>query len=165
MRMEADPAAAGPMVQGFGSAGFRIDGEYYRAALLTVTSAVAWTPPSSLNLTLDALRPLIDARPEFILLGTGARLARPPAALVAALETINIGVEPMDSRAAARAWGVLRSEGRQIAAALYPLDWQRRNAKLSIVRTHPPRRTPGPSPPRGTGPRRSSGKAEEPHGT
>jgi uncharacterized protein len=27
----------------------------------------------------------------------------------------------MDSRAAARAWGVLRGEGRRIAAALYPL--------------------------------------------
>jgi uncharacterized protein len=28
----------------------------------------------------------------------------------------------MDSRAAARAWGVLRGEGRVIGAALYPLD-------------------------------------------
>jgi uncharacterized protein len=28
----------------------------------------------------------------------------------------------MDSRAAARAWGVIRAEGRRIAAALYPLD-------------------------------------------
>ena len=28
----------------------------------------------------------------------------------------------MDSRAAARAWGMLREEGRPIAAALYPLD-------------------------------------------
>ena len=28
----------------------------------------------------------------------------------------------MDSRAAARAWGVLRAEGREIVAALMPLD-------------------------------------------
>jgi uncharacterized protein len=28
----------------------------------------------------------------------------------------------MDSRAAARAWAVLRGEGRWIAAALYPLE-------------------------------------------
>ena len=60
-------------------------------------------------------------RPEFILIGTGATLVRPPAALVRALEAQGIGVEPMDSRAAARAWGVLRAERRTIAAALYPL--------------------------------------------
>ena len=69
----------------------------------------------------DDLAPLVAARPEFILLGTGSDLSRPPRALVAGLEERGIGIEPMDSRAAARAWGVLRGEGRQIAAALYPL--------------------------------------------
>ena len=54
-------------------------------------------------------------------LGTGPTLARPPRELVTELDAAGLGVEPMDSRAAARAWGVLRSEGRRIAAALYPL--------------------------------------------
>jgi uncharacterized protein len=120
--MEAAPSAAGPMVQGFTATGFRIDNEIYRAAMLTVTSATAWTPPPLDQLTVEALQALVDAQPEFILLGTGARLVRPAATLTAALEGMNIGLEPMDSRAAARAWGVLRSEGRQVAAALYPLD-------------------------------------------
>mgnify|MGYP002652520948 CR=1 FL=1 len=53
----------------------------------------------------------------------GKLLARPPRGLVTALEARDIGMEAMDSRAAARAWGVLRSEGRQIAAALYPIDY------------------------------------------
>jgi len=60
-------------------------------------------------------------RPEFILIGTGAVMARPPRALVDALEAEGIGVEAMDSRAAARAWGILRGEDRWIAAALLPL--------------------------------------------
>lgn len=59
--------------------------------------------------------------PEFILLGTGATMAQPPAAFVRAVEARGVGVEAMDSRAAARAWGVLRGEGRWIAAALLPL--------------------------------------------
>ena len=59
--------------------------------------------------------------PEFILLGTGDTLAFPPRAFGAALEAKGIGVEAMDSRAAARTWGLLRGEGRWIAAALLPL--------------------------------------------
>jgi uncharacterized protein len=34
---------------------------------------------------------------------------------------MGFGVEAMDSRAAARAWVVLRGEGREIVAALLPL--------------------------------------------
>jgi uncharacterized protein len=61
-------------------------------------------------------------RPEFLLLGTGKTLVRPPRALAEALGARGIGIEAMDSRAAARAWGVLRAELRWIAGALYPLD-------------------------------------------
>ena len=63
----------------------------------------------------------METAPEFILIGTGAGLTRPPVALVRALEDAGIGVEAMDSRAAARAWGVLRAEERWIVAALLPL--------------------------------------------
>ena len=41
--------------------------------------------------------------------------------LKAELEARGIGVEAMDSRAAARSWGVLRQEQRQIVGALFPL--------------------------------------------
>lgn len=122
MRMEADPVpGGGPMVQGLTAGGFRIDGTVFGAALLTVNGATAWTPPALADLTAADLQPLIDARPEFVILGTGAILVRPPANLVQALEASDLGLEPMDSRAAARAWGVLRGEGRVVAAALYPL--------------------------------------------
>lgn len=123
MRMTADPPpGGGPMVQGFGAGGFRVDGALYRAVLLTVASVAEWTPSPLPELTADALASLTDTQPEFILIGTGAMLVRPPLALTRAIEAAGIGLEPMDSRAAARAWGVLRGEGRQVAAALYPLD-------------------------------------------
>ena len=120
MRMDRVAGSGGPIVAGFGPSGFRVGEERFRAVLLTIEVATGWTPPALDQLSLMDLQPLIDTRPKFILLGTGAQLRRPSAALIAALEPL--GIEPMDSRAAARAWGVLRGEGRHIAAALYPLD-------------------------------------------
>jgi uncharacterized protein len=123
MRFERDKSPDGPLIKGFAHGGFRVDENVYRALLLTPNRADGWTPPPLEALDEAALAPVlaIAPAPEFLLLGTGASLTRPPAALTAALETRGIGVEAMDSRAAARAWGVLRGEGRWIAAALYPL--------------------------------------------
>lgn len=115
--------ATGPIVSGFSGGGFRVDDNVYRALLLTAARADGWEPPALDALTLDDLAPILglDPKPEFILLGTGAALVRPAPALINAIEARGIGVEAMDSRAAARAWAVLRGEGRWIAAALYPL--------------------------------------------
>lgn len=126
MRMDRGSDAAGPLVRGFGPSGFKVDAPdgttgVYPALLLTATRADAWDPPAFDALDAGALAPLLGAPVEFVLLGTGDTLRRPPRALVAALEARGIGVEPMDSRAAARAWGVLRAEDRQVVAALYPL--------------------------------------------
>ena len=125
MRIDRD-RPAGPVVGGLSAAGFKVDDAdgvtgVYPALLLTPTRADAWSPPPLDALDVAALAPILDPAPEFVLLGTGRELSHPPRALVAALEARGIGVEVMDSRAAARAWGVLRSEERQIAAALYPL--------------------------------------------
>lgn len=111
----------GPIVHGFGPKGYVVGEDRYAALLLTVFDAQGWTPPPLAELTAEALASVLDPVPEFLLLGTGDTLARAPRALVAALEARGIGVEAMDSRAAARAWGVLRAEDRQVAAALYPL--------------------------------------------
>lgn len=89
--------------------------------LLTGDGALAWSPPPLAALTVEALAPLLVRSPEFVLLGTGATLVQPPGALSTELAGRGIGLEAMDSRAAARLWGVLRAEGRVIAAALYPL--------------------------------------------
>ncbi len=119
--MQREHGPGGPIVTGLGPGGFRVEESVFPALLLTVEEATPWTPPPLAELDLAALQLLLQPAPEFIILGTGATLARPPHALVAALEAAGVGIEPMDSRAAARAWGVLRSEGRVIAAALYPL--------------------------------------------
>jgi uncharacterized protein len=123
-RLIPDEAPPGPIVQGFAGTGFSVDGRVYAAVLLTPSSAAAWEAPASPgDLALEDLAPLLalERPPEFLLIGTGPSLAFPPRPLVRALEAQGIGVEAMDSRAAARTWGLLRGEGRWIAAGLMPL--------------------------------------------
>lgn len=92
--------------------------------LLSPVRALAWQDAPAIEaLTVENLGDLfdLDPLPEFLLVGTGAALRQPPHPFVRELEAKGIGVEVMDSRAAARAWGVLRAEERWIVAALLPL--------------------------------------------
>jgi uncharacterized protein len=123
-RWDRDASASGPVVQGVGPRGFTVDGGIYPGLLLTPERADGWSPPPLADLTIADLEPVLRLQPapEFVLLGTGTKLTFPPRALVRELEERGIGVEPMDSRAAARTWGVLRAEERWIVAALMPLS-------------------------------------------
>lgn len=122
-RFESVKPAAGPRVQGFSGRDFVVDGRTYPSLLLTPEAALDWDAPALADLAPGHVEPALalDPSPEFLLLGTGAFMAFPPRAFTAALEARGIGVEAMDSRAAARCWGLLRGEGRWIAAALMPL--------------------------------------------
>lgn len=122
--LDREAPGAGPLVQGFSGNGFKVDGQLFpQGLLLTPLWARGWDALSLELLSLADVRDVlaIDPRPEFLLLGTGASTRRPPPAFVAAIENMGLGVEPMDSRAAARAWAVLRAEDRWISAALLPL--------------------------------------------
>lgn len=123
--LRREPAAEGPVVRGFSPQGFRVGNRIVPGGLLlTPTDARDWSASRLDALEAGDTAPLLalEPPPEFVLLGTGTTLRRPPAAFANALEARDIGLEAMDSRAAARAWGVLRAEGRWIAAALLPLD-------------------------------------------
>jgi uncharacterized protein len=122
--LDKTPAAIGPLVSAVGPNGFRVSDRIVPGALmLTPDDAVDW-PVGALDALTEAdFAPLLalDPLPEFVLLGTGDTLRRPAPALTAALEAKGLFLEPMDSRAAARTWGLLRGEGRAIAAALLPI--------------------------------------------
>lgn len=118
MKLDRGPRSSGPVVTGFSGHGFKIDGQPTPGGVLLTPE---WWRPWDGVLGDVALEPLAEIAPEFILIGTGATLARPRSALIKALDARGIGVETMDSRAAARAWAVLRAEDRWIAAALMGL--------------------------------------------
>jgi len=124
MKLNREAPPGGPIVKGFVGSGFKVEEQVYPALLLTPERFAEWRPPAIAELTPAALEDVLEMEPapEFLLLGTGPTLVRPPLAFVSALEKRGLGIEAMDSRAAARAWGVLRTEGRWIAGALYPLS-------------------------------------------
>ena len=125
MELRRDEAGQGPIVTGFSGRGFRVKDDVFPGGLLlSPVRALAWADAPRIGaLTVTDLGDLLDLdpRPEFLLIGTGANLHQPPRAFVRELEARDIGVEAMDSRAAARAWGVLRAEERWIVAALLPI--------------------------------------------
>lgn len=125
MEIRREKGADGPVVKGFAGTGFRVgEGIFPRGVTLAPTQAFEWDAPATIDeLTAKDVESLLvlDPLPEFLLLGTGPGLVQPPRAFVRAIEARGIGVEAMDSRAAARAWGVLRQEERWIVAALMPL--------------------------------------------
>ena len=53
------------------------------------------------------------------MLGTGSGHVIPPRELMFAFARKGVGLEVMDTRAAARTFNVLVAEGRQVAAVLY----------------------------------------------
>lgn len=124
-----DPRASGPVITGITARGFKLDGDNLGqrrvdgALVLTPVSAMPWDAPAVEALDLGAMGQVLalDPAPEFMLLGTGGTMTHPPRAFIRAMEERGIGVEVMDSRAAARAWGILRSEERWIAAAIMGL--------------------------------------------
>lgn len=125
MKMDPDQRPQGPLIRGFADGGYRVDDTLCSGGLaITPLWARDWAPPPIEALGEADVAELlaIEPHPEFLLLGTGAALRHPPVAFVRAVEARGIGIEPMDSRAAARAWGMVRGEGRWIAGALYPLE-------------------------------------------
>jgi uncharacterized protein len=113
--LERHDRAPGPAITGFAGALIKVDGAARPGGVILTPEAVFdWDGG-------DFEQAICDPLPEFIILGTGPMLAHPAPVLIAACEARGIGIEVMDTRAAARAWGVLRAEGRWISAALQPL--------------------------------------------
>jgi uncharacterized protein len=111
-----------PSIDAYGDGGFRLDGARHEGSLLILgDEARSWPVASLAELDAASLAPVLEAgraAVEFVLLGVGARNAMPPRALREALQRAGIGLEFMDTPAAARLYNVLTAEGRRVAAAL-----------------------------------------------
>ena len=74
--------------------------------------------PSNVPLQLQQFNEALALKPEIALLGTGAKQRFPHPRLYRALIDAGIGVEVMDSAAAARTYNIIAAEGRRVVAGL-----------------------------------------------
>ncbi|MEX3016367.1 Mth938-like domain-containing protein [Gymnodinialimonas hymeniacidonis] len=104
-------------VDGYGPGFFRVGGEVVQGAVLLTPSGVAGWAGFEDAATITAKAGEVD----FLLIGTGAEIAHPPAAFRQTLEVAGIGLEVMASPAACRTYNVLLAEGRRVGAAMLPV--------------------------------------------
>jgi uncharacterized protein len=111
-----------PAIDAYGDGGFRLDGVRHEGSLLIVgDAACAWSVATPEELTPDSLQPVLAGSPgetEMLLLGMGTKNALPPRSVRDAVRLAGLGLEFLDTPAAARLYNLLTSEGRRVAAAL-----------------------------------------------
>ncbi|MDT8409802.1 MAG: MTH938/NDUFAF3 family protein [Wenzhouxiangellaceae bacterium] len=92
---------------------------YSESLLLTPDLGVsAWPAASIESLDSTSLEPILDYRPDILLLASGRRMRFPDRNLQIELLRNNIGLEVMTLDAAARTFNVLADEHRRVMAAL-----------------------------------------------
>ena len=108
-------------IDAYGNGGFRFADMSHRGSLLALPSGFhAWPVGSIVELTEEALDPIFaeaDAV-ELLLLGTGRDIAALPGAFRERFRTAGIGLDVMQTGAAARTYNILLAENRRVGAAL-----------------------------------------------
>lgn len=89
-------------------------------ALSTTKILEDWSAPPIEEFSFDSLAAILELSPELVILGTGSEQRLPDRELMFAMARSGVGLEVMDTAAAARTFNVLLSEGRSVAAVLYP---------------------------------------------
>jgi len=96
------------------------DDDYAESITLTPEELIGpWPAKHIAELAEADFEAILETGPEIVLLGTGAANIFPPRELTFAFARKGIGLEVMDTAAAARTFNVLANEGRKVAAVLY----------------------------------------------
>ena len=112
-------------IDAYGNGGFRFAEMSHRGSILLLPSGIyAWDVSSFDALKVSDFNRIFEESGdiEFLLLGCGDGLIRPPAGIREAFREHDTGLEPMGTGAAARTYNVLLGEQRAVAAALIAVD-------------------------------------------
>ncbi len=108
-------------IDAYGNGGFRFADMSHRGSILTLPSGIkAWPLSSIKELTDEVLEPVFAEADEIelLLIGTGVDVAAIPASLRERFREAGIGLDVMQTGAAARTYNILLAENRKVAAAL-----------------------------------------------
>ena len=109
------------VIQAYGDGGFTLSERKVKGSVLVFPDkAEEWKVNSVADLTLESLKPVMEADPavEILLIGTGTSQALISPTLKDALRVGGMAVDSMDTGAACRTYNILMSEDRRVAAAL-----------------------------------------------
>ena len=109
------------LIDSYGNGGFRFADMSHRGSILALPSGVkACDVTEAASLTAEDFAAFIAeaAEIELLLLGTGIDIVRLPEAVRWPLREAKIGLDVMQTGAAARTYNILAAENRKVAAAL-----------------------------------------------
>jgi uncharacterized protein len=109
------------LIDAYGNGGFRFADMSHRGSILALPSGItAWHVTEARSLTVEHFAPVLAATGEIelLLLGTGLQIVPLPEALRWPLREAKIGLDVMQTGAAARTYNILAAENRKVAAAL-----------------------------------------------
>ena len=111
-------------IDGYGAGGFSFAGMSHRGSILALPSGIYAWKADPLALTPDDFAMVLAEHEaiDFLLIGMGQDMARPPRAVRAALEAGGVRFDPMATGHAVSTYNLLLGERRRVAAALIAVD-------------------------------------------
>jgi uncharacterized protein len=107
-------------IEGYGPGFFRVGGVVHHGpTALLPEGPHPWPGLHDMTLFTGGAR-----NPDILLIGMGAGMAFVPPEARDALDRAGISFEPMATASACRSYNVLLAEGRLVAAALLPMEFQ-----------------------------------------
>lgn len=109
------------LIDSYGAGGFRFAEMSHRGSIMALPSGIlAWSVVEARDLTEDTFAPVLAeaASIDLLLIGTGVDPAPLPETVRSRLRNARIGIDVMQTGAAARTYNILVGENRKVAAAL-----------------------------------------------
>ena len=113
------------LVDAYGNGGFRFAEMSHRGSILALPSGIrAWAPRRAADITPESVDPILAdaAEIDFVLVGTGLEISAVADAVRRRLSEAGLGIDIMQTGAAARTYNILVAENRKVAAALIAVD-------------------------------------------
>jgi uncharacterized protein len=95
-----------------------LEQKFSSSLIISANTIQDWAATDALNLEAALLQPLLDLKPEIVVLGTGQTHVFPDYDSLRLLIEAGIGYELMSTAAACRTYNVLVAEDREVVAGL-----------------------------------------------
>jgi uncharacterized protein len=113
-------------IDGYGAGGFSFAGMSHRGSILALPSGISsWNADPAALAPEDFAKVLAEqGEVDFLLIGMGLAMARPPRPVRAALEAAGLIYDAMATGHAVSTYNLLLEEKRRVAAALIAVDFR-----------------------------------------